>query len=224
MQSARRKAKQSKKVGGSTPRQQLHKQKSVSADQRNANADAKLLRGATANATRSRKLSTQSEAVRGGDGFGDEHSPADAALAEKLERAKAESAGLWAVISAKHQTALRGGDGGRPLRQPFDDDDDDDDDDEGTRTQQQNRGRARDSSAHRRSEEKEEEDDDGAEGGGEEEREDFSLPAESVTGYRTPGCLVHPNTPLKVKWDLLIGGSTLASLVCRGIRLVRHLD
>ena len=42
------------------------------------------------------------------------------------------------------------------------------------------------------------------------EREDFTLPPESVTGYRTPGGLIHPNRPVKVSWDLLIGGSAPA--------------
>lgn len=35
---------------------------------------------------------------------------------------------------------------------------------------------------------------------------EFHLPKESITGYKTQSLMIHPSHPLKIKFDLAIGG------------------
>jgi len=187
---------------GSTPRQQMRKQQSVKVARRNSLGGAETPRSSEEEPRRSRQHSTRSTGPKTGMGNGDgfrmeERSTADAELTANLQQAKVESTVLWSTILAKHSSSKTA-----PHRK-------------------------RGPSSRQTSAVDDEKCDPGAqdsfnsaelgvedgEGDGAEENLSLTLPAESVTGYPTPGCLIHPTSPLKVNWDLLIGGMLIRSSI-----------
>jgi len=184
----------------STPRQQMRKQQSVKVAKRNSLGGAETPRSADEERRRSRQHSTRSTGEKTGKGNGDgfrmdERSIADAALTANLEQAKLESTVLWSTILAKQSGSTRPRKRGQSHRQTSDGGDDE----------------KCDTGGHDSFNSAElDEDEEGEEGM--EERVNFTLPPESVTGYPTPKCLIHPTTPLKIKWDLLIGGILFSKL------------